>query len=68
MVVPPSAQVCSGLILRTSEPDLEDDKSEDEAKIAWKALMKESITQNHCRSVYCMMCLIDGGQIQLDFL
>ena len=44
LVSPPRAQVCSGLLLRPREPDLEDDESADEAMIAWKVWMKESIT------------------------
>ena len=44
MVSPPCAQLCSGLLLRPREPDLEDDESANEAKIAWKAWMKESVT------------------------
>ena len=44
MASPPLAQLCSGLLLRPREPDLEDDESAKEAKIAWKAWMKESIT------------------------
>ena len=44
LVSPPRAQVCSGLLLRPREPDLEDDESADEAMVAWKVWMKESIT------------------------
>ena len=34
IVSQPRAQVCSGLLLRPREPDLEDDESADEATIA----------------------------------
>ena len=43
-IVSPRTQVCSGLLPRPREPDLEDYESADEAKIAWKVCMKESIT------------------------
>ena len=58
-------ELCCGLLLRPREPDLEDDESVNEAKIAWKAWMKESIT---LATLYRVMCLIVGRRIQLNFL
>ena len=51
VVSPPRAQASSGLLLRPRQPDAEDDDSADEARLAWKAWMKESI--NEAEGISC---------------
>ena len=51
VVSPPRAQASSGLLLRPHQPDAANDDSADEARLAWKAWMKESI--NEAEGISC---------------
>ncbi len=54
---PPQAEASSGLLLRPQQPDAdEDDDSMNDAKLAWKAWMKESITVPEGISCDCGVC------------